>query len=222
MGKDLKKHWYSKMWDFVTRPKTLYDEAKVNKDADGKKIDKKLKDKEGLGFFATLKHIFWPSSTGGKLAYGTVAATAAAGVVGGFKYAEHREGQRKSSSHKKLGLAVAGLAAAGATAFGAYKGHEWYQAKQNAGEGEMFDDEETGAPQSSGKNSDPAPVSASGDQSKKNKNKPKPTKKSNKWMIWAAVIVLALAVIGGAVYYFLFMTEEGSEEDPVPEGMDQV
>merc|ERR1712098_1007408 len=98
MGKDLKKHWYSKMWDFVTRPKTLYDEAKVNKDADGKKIDKKLKDKEGLGFFATLKHIFWPSSTGGKLAYGTVAATAAAGVVGGFKYAEHREDQRKSST----------------------------------------------------------------------------------------------------------------------------
>merc|ERR1712202_44544 len=27
---------------------------------------------------------------------------------------------------------------------------------------------------------------------------------------------------GGAVYYFLFMNEEGSEEDAVPEGMDQV
>merc|ERR1712098_1027225 len=160
------------------------------------------------------------STTSGKATYVGLAATAAAGAFGGYKYVEHGDKTRKSKSRKKLGLAVAGLAATAAAGFGAYKGREWYQARQNAGEAE-FDDEDAGVPQSSGKNTD-APVSSSGDQSKKNKNKPKPTKKSNKWMIYGAVIVLGLAVIGGAVYYFLFMTEEGSEEDPVPEGMDQV
>merc|ERR1712098_758436 len=109
-------------------------------------------------------------TTSGKAAYVGLAGAAAAGAFGGYKYVEHGDKTRKSKSRKKLGLAVAGLAATAAAGFGAYKGHEWYQARQNAGEGEMFDDEETGAPQSSGKNSDPAPVSASGDQSKKNKN----------------------------------------------------
>merc|ERR1712098_439392 len=161
------------------------------------------------------------STTSGKATYVGLAGAAAAGAFGGYKYVEHGDKTRKSKSRKKLGLAVAGLAATAAAGFGAYKGREWYQARQNAGEAE-FDDEDAGVPQSSGKNTD-APVGSSGDQSKKNNNgKPKPKKKSNKWMIWAAVIVLGLAVIGGALYYFLFMTEEGSEGDPVPEGMDQV
>jgi len=64
-------------------------------------------------------------------------------------------------------------------------------------------------------------VGASGGKTKK-KDGTKTKAKGSNWMIWAAVIVLGLAIIGGAVYYFLFTNEEESEEDAVPEGMDMV
>lgn len=185
-------------WAFFTRPKTLWNESREKK----------------MGVFDTIKHIFWPSSTGAKVAYAAGAATVAAGVVGGFKYAEHREDQRKSESNKKLALAAAGLAATGVAAYGGYKAWEAYQAQQEPDE--YFDEAgETQTPEK--ENSQAVGAGSSTKKSGKTTN----SKKSN-WMIWAFVIVLGLAAIGGAVYYFLFLNEEGSEEDPVPEGMDQV
>merc|ERR1711964_619634 len=207
--KENAKAWYTKAWDFITRPKTLWNEARKNEGADGQPIDDKIKE-GGLGVFATIKHIFWPSSTEGKVAYVAGAAT----VVGGFKYAEHREDKRKSDSRKKLGLAAAGVAATGVAALGLYKGYEAYQAQQEPDEYSA----EAGELQTPEKENSQAVGAGS---STKKSGKTTNTKKSN-WMIWAVVIVLGLAAIGGAVYYFLFMNEEGSEEDAIPEGMDQV
>merc|ERR1711964_677122 len=117
----------------ITRPKTLWNEARKNEGADGQPIDDKITE-GGLGVFATIKHIFWPSTTEGKVAYVAGAATVAATVVGGLKYAEHREDQRKSDSRKKWGLAAAGVAATGVAALGLYKGYEAYQTQQEPDE----------------------------------------------------------------------------------------
>merc|ERR1711964_244866 len=119
-------------------------------------------------------------------------------------------GERKRKIREnwgKAGLAAAGLAATGAAAFGGYKAWKTYKARKQSGGPASEDGEQT-----SEKGNDPA-VGAPGKTKKKNGKKTKA--KGSKWMIWAAVIVLGLAVIGGAVYYFLFMTEEGSEEDAV-------
>merc|ERR1711964_489944 len=138
--------------------------------------------------------------------------------AGRHKYKLNAAKKRKTEIRNNWAKAGAGLAATGAAAFGGYKAWEaykGYKARQQPGgqpasEGEL---------QTSEKENDQA-VGAPGKSKKKNDKKTKA--KGSKWMIWAAVIVLGLAVIGGAVYYFLFMTEEGSEEDAVPEGMDQV
>merc|ERR1711900_146889 len=107
------------------------------------------------------------------------------------------------------------MGATGAAACGGYKAWEAYKARKQLGGPAS----EGGELQTSEKGNDQT-VGAPGKTKKKNDKKTKA--KGSMWMIWAAVIVLGLAVIGGAVYYFLFMTEEGSEEDAVPEGMDQV
>merc|ERR1711964_390562 len=127
------------------------------------------------------------------------------------KYAEMERKRKIRENWGKAGLAAAGLAATGAAAFGGYKAWEAYKARQQPG-GQPASEE------TSEKETDQA-VGAPVKSKKKNDKKTKA--KGSMWMIWAAVIVLGLAVIGGAVYYFLFMTEEGSEEDAVPEGMDQ-
>merc|ERR1711964_480645 len=201
--KENAKAWYTKTWDFTTRPKTLWNKARDPKREGG-----------AMGVFAALKYALWPSSTGGKVAYVAGAATVAAGVVGGVKYAEHREDKRKSDSRKKWGLAAAGVAATGVAALGLYKGYEAYQTQQEPDE-YLAEAGELQTPEK--ENSQAVGAGSSTKKSGKKTN----TKKSN-WMIWAVVIVLGLAAIGGAVYYFLFMNEEGSEEDAIPEGMDQV
>jgi len=212
--KENAKAWYTKAWDFITRPKTLWTQARTNTGDDGKKIERTIDLGQPLGIFGTIKHIFWPTSTGAKVAYVAGAATVAAGVVGGFKYAEHREDKRKSDSRKKWGLAAAGVAATGVAALGLYKGYEAYQTQQEPDEYLA----EAGELQTPEKENSQAVGAGS---STKKSGKTTKAKGSN-WMIWAVVIVLGLAAIGGAVYYFLFMNEEGSEEDAVPEGMDQV
>jgi len=207
--KENAKAWYTKTWDFVTRPYTLW--------CDARNPESQVEGQTGpgtMGVLGSLKHALWPSSTGGKLAYAAGAATVAAGVVGGLKYAEHREDQRKSDSRKKWGLAAAGVAATGVAALGLYKGYEAYQTQQEPDE-YLAEAGELQTPEK--ENSQAVGAGSSTKKSGKTTN----TKKSN-WMIWAVVIVLGLAAIGGAVYYFLFMNEEGSEEDAVPEGMDQV
>merc|ERR1711964_48140 len=121
--KENAKAWYTKTWDFITRPKTLWNQARDPK-----------REGRAMGVFAALQHALWPSSTGGKVACAVGAATVAAGVVGGFKYAEHREDKRKSDSRKKWGLAAAGVAATGVAALGLYKGYEAYQTQQEPDE----------------------------------------------------------------------------------------
>merc|ERR1711964_673358 len=117
------------LWGFITRPYTLWCDAR-NPD-----IQVKGQTSPGkMGVWGSLKHALWPSSTGGKLAYAAGAATVAAGVVGGLKYAEHREDKRKSDSRKKWGLAAAGVAATGVAALGLYKGYEAYQTQQEPDE----------------------------------------------------------------------------------------
>merc|ERR1711964_183958 len=148
---------------------------------------------ESLGVFGTIKHIFWPKSTGAKVAYAAGAATVAATVVGGLKYAEHRENERTSDSRKKLALAAAGVAATGAAAYGLYKGYEAYQTPQEPDE--YLD--EAGEPQTPEKENSQAVGAGS---STKKSGKTTNAKKSN-WIIWAVVIVIGLAAIGGAVYY---------------------
>jgi len=203
------KAWYTNVWDFVTRPKTLWNEARKNS-ANGEMIDADAG--ESLGVFGTIKHIFWPKSTGAKVAYAAGAATVAATVVGGLKYAEHRENERTSDSRKKLALAAAaGVAATGAAAYGVHKGWEAYQTQQEPDEYLA----EAGELQTPEKENSQAVGAGS---STKKSGKTTKAKGSN-WMIWAFVIVLGLAAIGG--YYFLFMNEEGYMY-PVPEGMDQV
>merc|ERR1711964_688780 len=115
--------WYTKAWAFITRPKTLWNKARDPK-----------RDGGAMGVFGALQHALWPSSTGGKVACAVGAATVAAGVVGGFKYAEHREDKRKSDSRKKWGLAAACVAATGVAALGLYKGYEAYQTQQEPDE----------------------------------------------------------------------------------------
>merc|ERR1711964_571235 len=132
------------------------------------------------------------------------------------KYAEMERKRKIRENWGKAGLAAAGLAATGAAVFGGYKAWEAYKARQQPGGQPASGDGEL---QASEKENGQA-VGAPGKSKKKNGKKTKA--KGSMWMIWAAVIVLGLAVIGGAVYYFLFMTEAGSEEDAVPEGMDQV
>jgi len=128
------KPWYTKTWDFVTRPKTLWNEARSNKLPNGKPIDDSIETGESLGVFGTIKHILWPSSTGAKVAYAAGAATVATGVVSGLKYTEHRKDQLTSESRKKLVLTAAGLAATGVAAVGVYKACEAYQARQEPDE----------------------------------------------------------------------------------------
>merc|ERR1711964_955905 len=200
--------------EFIFRPKTLWSEARANKDANGVQIDAEVTG--GLGVFGTLKHMFWPTSKSGcATAVAAVGAAAAVGVAGRHKYKKYAEMERKRKIREnwgKAGLAAAGLAATGAAAFGGYKAWEAYKARKQP-------DGQPASEETSEKETDQA-VGAPGKSKKKNGKKTKA--KGSMWMIWAAVIVLGLAVIGGAVYYFLFMTEEGSEEDAVPEGMDQV
>lgn len=135
----------------------------------------------------------------------------AATVVGGLKYAEHRENERTSDSRKKLALAAAGVAATGAAAYGVYKGCEAYQTQQEPGE-YLAEAGESQTPEK-----DHSQAVGAGSSTKKSGKTTKA--KGSNWMIWAFVIVLGLAAIGG--YYFLFMNEEGYMY-PVPEGMDQV
>merc|ERR1711964_813311 len=139
--------------------------------------------------------------------------------AGRHKYKLNAAKKRKTEIRNNWAKAGAGLAATGAAAFGGYKAWEaykGYKARQQPGGQPASEDGEL---QTSEKENNQA-VGAPGKSKKKNDKKTKA--KGSMWMIWAAVIVLGLAVIGGAVYYFLFMTEEGSEEDAVPEGMDQV
>merc|ERR1711964_702069 len=108
------------------------------------------------------------------------------------KYAEMERKRKIRENWGKAGLAAAGLAATGAAAFGGYKAWEAYKARQQLGGQPASEDGEL---QTSEKKNDQA-VGAPGKSKKKNDKKTKA--KGSMWMIWAAVIVLGLAVIGGA------------------------
>merc|ERR1711964_265282 len=135
------------------------------------------------------------SKFGCATAVAAVGAAAAVGVAGRHKYKKNAEMERKRKIRENLGkagLAAAGLAATGAAAFGGYKAWEAYKARQQPGGQPASEDGEL---QTSDKNNDQA-VGAPGKTKKKNDKKTKA--KGSMWMIWAAVIVLGLAVIGGA------------------------
>merc|ERR1711964_238237 len=110
------------------------------------------------------------------------------------------------------------VAAAAVAAVGTKYAYDHYQDKQQLSESDFEEEEDFSTSQKDG-----SKASVASNPSKGGTSKTKSTKaKRSNWMIWAVVIVLGLAAIGGAVYYFLLMNEEGSEEDIVPEGMDQV
>merc|ERR1711964_3317 len=199
------------LWGFITRPYTLWCNAR-NPD-----IQVKGQTSPGaMGVWGSLKHALWPSSTGGY-------ATAATVVVGLAVTADrmrnkHAKEERDSAFKTKCAVGAGLVAAAAVAAVGTKYAYDKYQDKQQPSESDFEEEEDFSTSQKDG-----SKASVVSNPSKGGTSKTKSTKaKGSNWMIWAVVIVLGLAAIGGAVYYFLFMNEEGSEEDAVPEGMDQV
>merc|ERR1711964_907898 len=155
--------------------------------------------------------------------YAGIATAAAVGTAGTIKYKRDRAAARKSQQRKTNRLAAAGgLTGLAAVAAAGYFGKQAYDRKysgQDHGltgteDDEEFADEVSDTPSGTKK-------ASSGAKGKAKGKKRKQPEKTN-WLLWGFLLVLGLAAIGGAVYYFLFTDEEGSEEDAVPEGGDMV
>jgi len=134
-------------------------------------------------------------------------------TVGVVKHKQAVEAARKAKQRRNYGLLAAGGLAAVATA--GYFGKQAYDRK-NAEDHEFATSSEL---------ADEAPVSgtpsgttkaSSGAQGKTKRKKGKQTDEETPWLLIGFLIVLALAVVGGAVYYFLVMNEEGSDGLPPP------
>merc|ERR1711964_441892 len=154
--------------------------------------------------------------------YAGIATAAAVGTAGTIMYKRDREAARKSQQRKTNRLAAAGgLTGLAAVAAAGYFGKQAYDRKYSGQDHDLtgteddeeFADEVSDTPSGTKK--------ASSGAKGKTKGKRKQPEKTN-WLLWGFLLVLGLAAIGGAVYYFLFMDEEGSEEDAVPEGEDMV
>jgi len=167
-----------------------------------------------MGVFSALKYVLWPTSKAGYATYATIGAAGVATTVGVMKHKRAVEAVRKAKQRRNYGVAAAGgfaaLAAAG------YFGKQAYDYK-NSGQDHEF--------ATSSELADEAPVSgtpsgttkaSSGAQGKTKRKKGKQTDEETPWLLIGFLIVLALAVVGGAVYYFLVMNEEGSDGLPPP------
>merc|ERR1711964_879992 len=194
-----------------TRPFTNWTAAREGKavDKDGKEIDGGKK----MGALGALGYVLIPTSISGYATYATIATAGVATTVGVVKHKQAVEAARKAKQRRNYGLLAAGGLAAVATA--GYFGKQAYDRK-NAEDHEFATSSEL---------ADDAPVSgtpsgttkaSSGAQGKKRK-RGKQTDKETPWLLIGFLIVLALAVVGGAVYYFfLVMNEEGSDGLPPP------
>merc|ERR1711964_211948 len=154
---------------------------------------------------------------------GVVAAVGLSAVAGGTYYArqqaEQRRAERSAASRKKWGLAAtAGLAATGAAAYGGYKAWEARQGQPDASDGSYDEDGEIQPSEKDTSKARPARVAPAKGKTPRKKQKSAPKSSGLLGFSFLTLLGLALlvALVGGAVYYFVFCSEDGESVDDGP------